>query len=99
MEPTMELSADVLDSIGRYVRGNLGSWMRDVTYERDIEVRERMVRLEEELKAQRELMKLGFEQNERRFEDMRSHSTRWFTVMSLMLAAIGVAVTVSTFVG
>lgn len=76
MYPTMELSADVLDLIRRYVQGNLGSWMRDVTYERDIEVGERMVPLEEELKAQRELMKLGFEQNERRFEDMRSHSTR-----------------------
>ncbi|MFP4510981.1 MAG: hypothetical protein ACLFNQ_12740 [Spirochaetaceae bacterium] len=99
MEPTMELSSEVLDAIGRYVRGNLGSWMRDVTYDRDIEVRERIVRVEEELKAQRELMKQGFEQSEKRFEDMRSYSTRWFTVMSLMLAAIGVAVTVSTFVG
>ena len=91
--------------------------------DRDIELRERTVRVEEELKAQRELMREGFAQTEKRFEqidkrfelmqqqmdqrfdavdkrfeDMRSYSTRWFTVISIMLTVVGVAVTVSSFV-
>ena len=144
----MELSAETLEAIGRYVRGNLGAWMREVDLDRDIELRERTVRVEEELKAQRELMREGFaqmekrfdlmqeqmdrrfeevgkqfeqvdkrfelmqeqmdrrfeevdkhfEQVDRRFEDMRSYSTRWFTVISLLLTVVGVAVTVSSFV-
>ncbi len=137
----MELSAETLEAIGRYVRGNLGAWMREVDLDRDIELRERTVRVEEELKAQRELMREGFAQMEKRFdlmqeqmdrrfeevgkqfeqvdkrfelmqeqmdrrfeevdkrfEDMRSYSTRWFTVISLLLTVVGVAVTVSSFV-
>ena len=144
----MELSGETLEAIGRYVRGNLGAWMREVDLDRDIELRERTVRVEEELKAQRELMREGFAQTEkrfeqmekrfdlmqeqmdrrfeevgkrfelmqeqmdrrfdevdkrfeqvdRRFEDMRSYSTRWFTVISLLLTVVGVAVTVSSFV-
>ena len=94
-----------------------------INMDRDIELRERTVRVEEELKAQRELMREGFAQTEkrfeqidkrfelmqqqmdqrfdavdRRFEDMRSYSTRWFTVISIMLTVVGVAVTVSSFV-
>ncbi len=112
----MELSAETLEAIGRYVRGNLGTWMREVDLDRDIELRERTVRVEEELKAQRELMREGFAQTEKRFElmqeqmdrrfdevdkrfeDMRSYSTRWFTVISVLLTVVGVAVTVSSFV-
>lgn len=81
-------------------------------HRKDIELRERTVRVEEELKAQRELMRQGFEQMDRRFEqidrrfeqidhrfaDMRSHTNRWMTVLSLMIALIGVAVTVSNVV-
>ena len=39
-----------------------------------------------------------FEAVDKRFEDMRSYSTRWFTVISVMLMVVGVAVTVSSFV-
>ena len=116
MEQAMELSGETLETIGRYVRGNLGTWIREINIDRDIELRERTVRVEEELKVQRELMREGFaqmekrfefmqeqvdrrfEQVDRRFEDMRSYSTRWFTVISLLLTVVGVAVTVSSFV-
>nr|VFK25450.1 MAG: hypothetical protein BECKMB1821G_GA0114241_101355 [Candidatus Kentron sp. MB]VFK29069.1 MAG: hypothetical protein BECKMB1821I_GA0114274_100820 [Candidatus Kentron sp. MB]VFK74661.1 MAG: hypothetical protein BECKMB1821H_GA0114242_100820 [Candidatus Kentron sp. MB] len=40
-----------------------------VAYE--MEIRERIVRVEEELKNQRELMKLGFEQVDKRIDDQR----------------------------
>ena len=42
-----------------------------VVYE--IELRERMVRVEEELKNQRELMLRGFEQMDKRFEDIQKY--------------------------
>ena len=55
----MELTGETLEAIGRYVRGNLGAWIREINLDRDIELRERTVRVEEELKAQRELMREG----------------------------------------
>jgi len=58
-----------------FIKNNLGLWLAEqslgkppVVYE--IELRERMVRVEEELKHQRELMRQGFEMMERRFEQV-----------------------------
>ena len=58
-----------------FIKNNLGIWLAEqslgkppVVYE--IELRERMVRVEEELKHQRELMRQGFEMMERRFEQV-----------------------------
>lgn len=74
MSEAMELTQDTLDAIWRYVRGNLAEWIAQQTppalLARDIELRERTVRVEEELKAQRELMRQGFEQVDRRFEQI-----------------------------
>ena len=71
----MELDERTLDTIGLYVRRNLRDWMREagseLTLERlDLALTERIVRVEEELKAQRELMKQGFEQVDKRFEQV-----------------------------
>ena len=122
MKNTMELSAQTLETIGQYVQRNLSTWLRNTNLEREIELRERTVRVEEELKAQRELMREGFaqmdkrfeilqdsidkrfeqvdkrfDQVDKRFEDMSRSQTRWFTVLSLMLAIIGAAATAGTF--
>jgi hypothetical protein len=58
-----------------FIKKNLGNWLAEqslgkppVVYE--IELRERMVRVEEELKHQRELMRQGFEQIDKRFEQV-----------------------------
>ena len=58
-----------------YIKQHLGVWLAEqslgkppVVYE--IELRERMVRVEEELKHQRELMRQGFELMEKRFEQV-----------------------------
>ncbi|MEA3643523.1 MAG: hypothetical protein VBE63_26850 [Lamprobacter sp.] len=58
-----------------FIKTHLGEWLTEqslgkpaVVYE--IELRERMVRVEEELKHQRELMRQGFEQVDRRFEQV-----------------------------
>ncbi len=125
MENTMELSAQTLETIGQYVQRNLSTWLRDANLEREMALRERTVRVEEELKAQRELMREGFahmekrfeqvdkrfeqidkrfeqvdkrfEQIDKRFEEMGRNNTRWFTVLSLMLAILGAAATISQF--
>nr|VFK67018.1 MAG: hypothetical protein BECKUNK1418G_GA0071005_11227 [Candidatus Kentron sp. UNK]VFK72462.1 MAG: hypothetical protein BECKUNK1418H_GA0071006_11167 [Candidatus Kentron sp. UNK] len=69
----MVLESKHLEEIGAYVQTNLAGWLAEnslakppVVYE--IELRERMVRVEEELRHQRELMKQGFELMEKRFE-------------------------------
>ena len=75
----MALAQEDLDLIkqqlGEYVKEHLGDWLAEqglgkppVVYE--IELRERMVRVEEELKHQRELMREGFAQMDKRFEQV-----------------------------
>jgi tetrahydromethanopterin S-methyltransferase subunit G len=74
-DTTMALAEEDLQQIGEYVKRHIGDWMAEqslgkppVVYE--IELRERMVRVEEELKHQRELMRQGFEQVDKRFEQV-----------------------------
>jgi len=61
----MALAQQDLEQIGEYVKDHISDWIAEqslgkppVVYE--IELRERMVRVEEELKTQRELMREGF---------------------------------------
>lgn len=97
MKKTLELSDQILKTIGRYVQRNLSTWLRDVNLERELELRERTVRVEEELKSQRELMRNGFSHMEHRFEEMGRTNIRWFGVLSFMLALIGTAATIGPF--
>jgi hypothetical protein len=71
----MALAQQDLQQIGEYVKAHISDWIAEqslgkppVVYE--IELRERMVRVEEELKHQRELMGQGFEQVNKRFEQV-----------------------------
>ncbi len=86
MGRTMELSRETLESIEEYVRGNLKNWLREEAKDQIPLLMERSVRIEEELKTQRELMHQGFahmekslnlmerrfEQVDKRFEELRS---------------------------
>ena len=56
-----------------YIKENLGEWLAELSLGKppvvyEIELRERMVRIEEELKHQRELIKTILEQMDKRFE-------------------------------
>jgi len=58
-----------------FIKQHLGEWLTEQSLGKppavyEIELRERMVRVEEELKHQRELMRQGFEQMEKRFEQV-----------------------------
>ncbi len=70
----MELGDRELEKIGKYVQDHLEEWSRGKIVEfrtdREIELLERMVRVEEGLKTQAELMRQGFEQMEKRFEQV-----------------------------
>ena len=75
MSEAMELTQREFDQIGSYVREHLGMWIREVTppaatVQLDPIYLERIVRVEEELKSERELMKQGFEQVDKRFDQV-----------------------------
>ena len=58
-----------------FIKSHLGEWLAEQSLGKppavyEIELRERMVRVEEELKHQRELMRQGFEQVEKRLEQI-----------------------------
>ena len=59
----------------RFIKAHLGEWLAEQSLGKppavyELELRERMVRVEEELKHQRELMRQGFEQVDKRFEQV-----------------------------
>ncbi len=66
----MSLAEDDLDQIRRLIREEVESRLSSGVVRYDLELRERMVRVEEELKHQRELMERGFELMEKRFEQV-----------------------------
>lgn len=97
MSEAMELSNKTLESIGSYVRQNLPQWIREVTPQpsapqTDPVLLERVVRVEEELRSQREIIQHGFglmekrfdqidkrfEQVDKRFEEMRADTNARF---------------------
>ena len=88
-EPVMELGERELERIGRYVQGHLKEWTREQGLElrsnKEIELLERMVRVEEGLKNQSELMRQGFEQMDKRFEGMQHSMDKRFSVLQWVM--------------
>ena len=89
-EPSMALGPEDLKQILDYAK----PWLRDAVMETaaprlrevDTQLLERMVRVEEELKAQRELMAERFNVVDRRFEDMLAASEQRFAAMDKRFA-------------
>ncbi|MFP4563221.1 MAG: hypothetical protein ACLFRY_07900 [Spirochaetia bacterium] len=73
-EPVVELGDRELERIGQYVRRHLKEWSCEQDVElrpaKELELLERVVRVEEGLKNIAELMRQGFEQMEKRFEQV-----------------------------
>ena len=84
-DPEMTLREEDVRRIGDYVK----PWLRDLVdrvvparaHGVDTQLLERMVRVEEELKAQRELMTERFTAMDKRFEDQQAYSDKRFTAM------------------
>ncbi len=91
-EASMTLSDDQLEQIGRYVRNNLPQWISTLPPQTvqvtDPVLLERMVRVEEELKAQRELMVDRFEAMDKRFEEQLEHSKQQFAAVDKRFEAV-----------
>ncbi len=67
----MTLSDADLQHIGRYVRAELPGWLNELgPWALGSQLMERMVRVEEELKAQREILLTHVETSDRRFDDV-----------------------------
>ena len=129
MSTAMELTNEALETIGNYVRSNLGTWIGQLgsttTPFRHLDeqfqhVGTRLDRSEtrldavelrlEKLETRLEIvdqsinqlnvsigkMDVRFEAFEKRFDDLSRNVVRWFTVMTLMLGAIGIVVTIAS---
>jgi len=79
----MALAKQDYQEITAYLKEHISEWLpedrqrdRSIIYELD--VRERIVRVEEELKHQRELILLGIETSNKRFEEMRQDMDKRF---------------------
>ncbi len=66
----MPLAQEDIDQIRRLIREEVESHLPGGLVRYDLELRERMVRVEEELRHQRELMEQGFHLMEKRFEQI-----------------------------
>ena len=79
----MILKKEELQLIGEYVQGHLSEWLPEQAthisnFSYPIELTERIIRVEEELKTQRELMKQGFEEMDKRFTMMQHNIDKRF---------------------
>jgi len=85
MSVIMEFTKEQLEQIGSYIESNFDRFgaKSNVVQLRpyDIQLIERMTRIEEELRSQRELMQLGFNQMDKRFESMQKQSDTRFEMM------------------
>lgn len=66
-----------------FIKAHIGEWLVELSMGKppavyEVELRERMVRVEEELKHQRELMLKGFEQVDKRIESMQEQMNKRF---------------------
>ncbi|MBF0419739.1 MAG: hypothetical protein HQL78_06190, partial [Magnetococcales bacterium] len=72
--------------VAEHVKLHLAEWLGEKSLGKpiplyEIEMRERIVRVEEELRHQRELMQFGFAQMDKRFEEMIGLSNKRFEQM------------------
>ncbi len=103
-----QVDQNQLEQIGDYVKSHIGQWIREqniLTFtqqersrDRDTELLERMVRVEEGIKNQIEITRQGFENMEKRFverfeavdkrfEDMQHYMDKRFNVQTWIISA------------
>jgi hypothetical protein len=102
----VELGERELEKIGEYVKAHLPEWMGEVRRDWELDMTERIVRVEEEVKNLREVMITKFEAVDTRFEaiearfdsiDKRFAHMQWtmglgFTILAGLMGALFVVV-------
>ena len=110
-EPAMELGEKELEKIGKYVKSHLPEWMGEVRRDRELDLVERVVRVEEELKNLRGVMEVRFnavqtefkgvyqrfEDVNKRFEDMDKRFTHLQWTMGLGFSVLAALMAVFNF--
>jgi len=86
---TMSLAAEDI----RFIKTHIGEWLAEQSFGKppvvyEVELRERMVRVEEELKHQRELIKTILERMDKRFEAMQNEMNRRFDAVDKRFRAL-----------
>src|SRR6056297_1859870 len=77
-EPAMELGNRELEKIGEYVKNHLEEWMQPIRAQHELNLIERAIRVEEELKNLREQGNLQFKAIEKRFEAQQQYMDKRF---------------------
>ncbi|MFP4432590.1 MAG: hypothetical protein ACLFPV_15160, partial [Spirochaetaceae bacterium] len=80
-DQAMALGEAELLRIGEYVKGNLKDWLQEAGPVSHTMLMERVVRVEEELKAQRELMQVRFDAADQRFESLQTMMEQRFVAV------------------
>lgn len=78
---SMEIGNRELEKIGTYVQNHLAEWIHKIRSERELDLIERVVRVEEELKTQRETTEIGFQAMEKRFDLLQQSMDRHFAAI------------------
>lgn len=76
-EPAMELTQSQLQQIAEYVKSQLPDWVYR-SEPPNKEIHDRILVVEQELKAQRELMSQGFAAMDKRFESLQHNMDKRF---------------------
>jgi exopolysaccharide biosynthesis predicted pyruvyltransferase EpsI len=74
----MALAQEDLQQIQQLIDQSLATHPEFANVRYELDIRERIVRVEEELKHQRELMMQGFENSNKRFEEIRADMNKRF---------------------
>ena len=93
-----------------FIKTHLGDWLAEQSLGKppavyEIELRERMVRVEEALKHQRELMREGFERMDQRFEQadkrhdemLKRHDAQFLWLIGFITTGVGLIIGVLKF--
>nr|VFK31654.1 MAG: hypothetical protein BECKMB1821G_GA0114241_10896 [Candidatus Kentron sp. MB] len=89
----MLIEEEQVEEIGEYVRDHIDEWLAGKSVSRpsllyEIDLRERIVRVEEELRHQRELMREGFAHMDKRFEAMQEQMDKRFEAIDKRFEAM-----------
>jgi flagellar capping protein FliD len=87
-ESPVELGERELKKIGEYVKAHLPEWLGELRRDRDLELTERIVRVEEEVKSLREVMEVRFEAVDSRFDALESHVESRFEAIDARFEAV-----------
>ena len=98
-EPDVAIGEAELNRIGEYVQSHLSEWMDKLGVRpvpdpvTNTQLLERVVRVEEELKAQREVMTVRFNAIDDRFEAVNQNINvlKWFVVTSFVVLGAAIS--------